>query len=99
MTSQTQSLATRRRPPDRRELADQLVSLQLKIAPQIAIIEDLKQQLRIIAAETGEGFVEKIAGKGEVAVKAGAPREFRGIMPELDPAVFLGLSESRRQKL
>jgi hypothetical protein len=83
----------------RHSLAERLLDLQLEIAPALALIDELKEQLRAIAQEDDEGFTEQIAGKGIVEVKAGREPALKGVLPELVPQAFLALSEARQQKL
>jgi hypothetical protein len=92
-------LRTAHAAPIAQALAERLLDLQIEIEPALARIGELKEDLRAIAEERDEGFIEEIAGKGVVEVKAGREREFKGLLPELKPEAFLALPESRQQKL
>jgi hypothetical protein len=83
----------------RQGIAERLLDLQIEIAPALALIDELKEQLRTIAQENDEGFIEEIAGKGRVEVKAGREKELKGVLPELVPQAFLALSGARQEKL
>jgi hypothetical protein len=73
----------------RKGICERLLDLQIEIAPALALIDELKEQLRAIAQEDDEGFIEQIAGKGIVEAKAGRARELKGVLPELVPQAFL----------
>src|SRR5258708_40316355 len=83
---------------NRQALAQQLVELQTEIEPTLGKIDAIKEDLRPIAEEDGQGFTEEVDG-GKVEVRPGREKEFKGLLPTLDAQVWLGLSEGRRQKL
>jgi hypothetical protein len=82
----------------RRALAQQLVDLTTEIAPAVAKIDEVKEDLRVLAEDEGQGFIEEVTG-GAVEVKAAREKTFRGIVPELKVEAFLSLPEARQQKL
>jgi hypothetical protein len=83
----------------RRDVAERLLSLNIKYAALFGEIDGLKEKLRIAAEDAGKGFTEDF-GEGR-HVKATAPSlsKFKGIMPVLDPAGFLKLDEKERKSL
>ena len=83
----------------RRATAKKLISLEHKIADDVADIDGLKDELRAIATEAGAGFTEEFAEEGKVKVSAGSEKEFKGTMPALVPEVFLDLPAQERQRL
>jgi hypothetical protein len=82
----------------RRAIAERLVGLHVRYAPVFRDIDDLKDKLRKFAADEG-GFTEEIAGKGLVQVSGGSEPKFKGIVPVLDEAKFLDLSQVRQDAL
>jgi pyridoxine 5'-phosphate synthase PdxJ len=82
----------------RRAIAQQLVALQTEIEPALGKIDALKEDLRQIAEQDGQGFTEQLEG-GSVEVKASRARELKGILPELKPEAFLALPQGRQEKL
>jgi len=79
----------------RRATAKKLISLERKIAGDVADIDGLKDELRAVATEAGAGFAEE----GKIKVSAGSEKEFKGTMPALVPEVFLDLPPQERQRL
>lgn len=61
-------------------------------------IDALKEDLRKIAEERGQGFTEEIDG-GSVQVTTARKREFKGIMPVLNAEAWLALPEKRQDAL
>jgi hypothetical protein len=84
---------------ERRALAQELLGLHRKISPDVARMEDVKRALRESATEGGENFEEEFAGEGVVKVAGKKEGEFKGIVPKVNPDVFLALSERRRATL
>jgi hypothetical protein len=84
---------------ERRAQAHELLGLYLKIGPDVAKMEDIKRALRESATEGGENFKEEFAGEGVVKVAGKKDGAFKGIVPTVDPDIFLSLSERRRQTL
>ncbi len=82
----------------RREIAQELIALERRIAPTVAEIEVLKEKLRAEAITAGAGFTEEIDGDS-VKVTAASESKLKGIMPVLKPEAFLKLAEQRREKL
>ncbi len=83
----------------RSAIAERLLDLEIQIAPQVAKIGELKEDLRFASDEAGQGFTEEIAGKGVVEVRPSRPREFKGTMPKLNPDAWLKLSAGRQDTL
>ncbi len=85
----------------RRKLAETLLTVQRKIAPDLLKIDEYKDALREIAADTGEGFTEDLTkeGLGTVEVKAGREAELKGTCPEIVTQAFYALPRSRQDKL
>jgi len=83
----------------RTAIVERLLDLEIQIAPAVAKISELKEDLRFISDDIGQGFTEEIAGKGAVEVKAARQREFRGTMPKLNADVWLKLSAGRQDTL
>lgn len=79
-------------------LATELLDAVAAIATELAAIDALKIQLRRIADISGS-FTERVDGKGKVSVRATSAPKFGGIMPEIDPELFLALDEAERAKL
>lgn len=84
---------------DRRELAQELISLERKHGRVFARIDDLKSALRKLATAANQNFKEEFAGKGVVKVSAGHAGEFKGILPEVNHERFLALPEKKRAEL
>ncbi len=82
----------------RRALAQQLIELQTEIEPVLGKIDALKEDLRQIAEQEGQGFTEQVEG-GSVEVKPARARELKGVLPELKAEAFLALPQSRQDKL
>ncbi|RAI43956.1 hypothetical protein [Rhodoplanes roseus] len=83
----------------RKKLAEKLVDLQIEIAPQLAKMDELKDQLRAAAIEGKAGFTDEVAGKGTVEVSAERKAQFKGLMPMLVAEVYLALKDAARKKL
>jgi hypothetical protein len=83
----------------RTAIAGRLLDLEISIAPSVAKIAELKEDLRFIADEAGAGFVEDFGAKGAVEVKAGRAREFKGTLPRLNLESWLKLSPGRQDAL
>lgn len=83
----------------RRAIAEKLLDLQQKVAPDLLKIDGYKEQLRDLCEAAGESFTEEVEGLGSVEVKAGTKRKFKGIVPAIVAETFLALPESRRKKL
>lgn len=84
---------------DRRALADKLIRLQARLAPDLLLIDQIKESLREISDATGESFSEEVRGIGSVEVKAGSERKYKGKLPILKFDTWLGLSPARKQSL
>lgn len=86
--------------PDKRSLCEKLLVLRLKHADVFSAIDSLKAELIVVAGDCGEGsFREVFPGKGQITVAAPKAKEFKGDLPEIDPAAFHALSGAKRQKL
>jgi hypothetical protein len=83
----------------RREIATELLKLEKKIAPALLAIDGLKDQLRAISKDAGEGFTEEIEGLGSVEVKAGREAKLTGTCPELVVEAALALPAGRLNRL
>jgi hypothetical protein len=62
-------------------------------------MKDLEGQLKGLATDAGHSFKEFFAGKGEVGGHGRKERQFKGNLPEVDPAVFNGLPAAERKDL
>ena len=82
----------------RQAIAQQLVDLQTSIEPALGKIDVLKEDLRQIAEQEGQGFTETCEG-GTVEVKTGRDRQFKGLVPTLHANTWLGLSGTKQDKL
>lgn len=91
--------AAKPQPIDRARIAREIVDLSTSIAPTVAKIDALKDQLRTVSDELGAGFTEEVAGKGSVEVKAATTRSFKGTLPKLVAETFLALKDASRRKL
>jgi hypothetical protein len=49
--------------------------------------------------ETGDGFREIFADRGQITVAGAKAKEFKGHVPEVEPKIFDALSATKRQKL
>ena len=93
------AVAARDKKPDRRELCEELLGLQLKHADVFNRIDELKADLIKVAADAGEGFREVVTGKGQITVAAPHGKEFKGHVPEVNPKIFDALSKIKRKRL
>lgn len=82
----------------RHKLAETLLTIEKRIAPDLLKIDECKDALREISSESGEGFKEEVAGLGTVEVKAGREAEVTGTSPQLVVAAFLKLTEGQRKR-
>jgi hypothetical protein len=83
----------------RSTIAERLLDLEIQVAPAVAKISEVKEDLRFIADEQAGGFVEDFGVKGAVEVKAGRERQFKGTLPVLNHETWLTLSPSRQDTL
>src|SRR5712671_4962704 len=86
-------------PLSRSAIAERLLDLEIQIAPSVAKISELKEDLRFLSAEAGQRFVEDFGAKGTVEVKAGRERQFKGTLPVLNHETWLKLSAGRQDTL
>jgi hypothetical protein len=87
------------KPKTPRELAEELVGIHVANRATFGRIDELKELLKAAATAAGASIREVIPGQGKVAASGRKESEFRGDLPELDPAAWNALSESRRDKL
>lgn len=78
-------------------LCEELLALRIKHADIFTQMDGLKASL--IVAAGAEGFREVFPGKGQVTISAAKGKEFRGDLPEIDPAAFHALTDAKRAKL
>lgn len=83
--------------------AEELLDLEIehqKLAGHLfPKMKDLEGQLKGLATDAGHSFKEFFLSKGEVSVSGRKAREFRGNLPEVDPAVFNALPVKERKDL
>lgn len=84
---------------ERRELAEQRLTLERKLLPHYAAIDRLDAQLKKIATETGESFTEAFPKLGDVKVGGAVAAESKGEQPVLQTELWLELSELERKRL
>lgn len=83
----------------RRALAEELVGLHRAHGDHFARMDDLKSALRKIATAAGENFKEEFAGLGQVKVAGAKDGAFKGILPVLNPEIYLTLPKAKQEKL
>lgn len=83
----------------RRALAQKLLTLQRKVADDLTAIDDCKEALRDISADTGESFTEEVEGLGAIEVKAGREAQLKGTCPELVIEAYLKASPRKQAQL
>ncbi len=83
----------------RRSLAEELLDLEIELAPALARQETIKTELKAMADELGDSFKEEFAKKGSVAVAPPHEKEFKGLVPQIVSEVWLGLKPGRQKKL
>lgn len=85
-----------------RSLAEKLVRAEAELARKagdlVSLIEEVKAEMRKTCPEGGK-YKWEFPGQGEVSLAGKREAEFKGLMPEVVAETFLGLTESRRQKL
>src|SRR5262245_23956245 len=81
-----------------RQIAQQLVELQTSIEHTLGKIDALKEDLRAIAEQEGQGFTEQVEG-GSDEVKAGRDRQFKVLVPALVADTWLGLPANKQDAL
>lgn len=84
---------------EKRALAIELLDLMAKISGVTAKIDELKDKLKACATTAGRGFSESVEGKGKVSVRAPTEGKFQGLMPELDPELFLAAKPAEQERL
>lgn len=81
----------------KRDLASKLLALCTRLHLELAMIDGLKGELRKRAADGG--FHEIVPELGSVKVSSGSGPRLRGIMPTLDPVLFLASADTEREQL
>lgn len=84
---------------ERRALAMELLDLSAKIRPEAERISEVKERLKTLASLSGSSFRETVAGKGEVKVRPASDGSFKGLLPVLDPELFLASDEAEQERL
>jgi hypothetical protein len=79
-------------------LAQDLIDIELRMAPLIAEADEIKDKLRDHAITLGKGFDEPGVG-GKVKVSKEARREFRGRKPQFDATKFIDLIPALQDKI
>jgi hypothetical protein len=81
-------------------LVEDILNLQSSITPTLELIEQRKEALRAECAKRGNvGFVEAIAGKGHVEVRAASRPQLKGTEDVLNLEKWLDLPAPERVKL
>lgn len=83
----------------RRDLAEELLGIEIANAELFGRIDGIKSDLKGIATSGGESFKEEFAGQGSVTVAGVKGKRFLGEAPELDPDAWLALPEKRREAM
>ena len=83
----------------RDEIAERLLRREKKIAEDLRLIDEDKDELRKLSDKASAGFKVEIEGLGTVEVKAGRAAEVTGTSPQLVVAAFLKLGQARQKKL
>ena len=65
----------------RRNLCQERIAIERKLADDYARIAAIETELKAIATAAGESFKEEFAGKGSVAVGGRVEAEFKGDVP------------------
>lgn len=80
-------------------LADELLGIHRKLAPQFARMDEIEVLLKAIARDTAESFKEEFAGKGHVAVAGPVAAEFKGNVPVIQTEAWLALKPAEKKDL
>ena len=62
-------------------------------------IKELKERLKTLATVADSSFRETFAGRGEVKVRPASDGDFKGLLPVLDPELFLASDEAEQERL
>lgn len=82
----------------RRELCDERLKLEAKLAGDYKRMAELDTELKNIATDAGEPFKEEFA-IGYVAVAGKVAAELKGNVPVIQSEIFLALPAAERKKL
>lgn len=82
----------------RRDIADKLLKLHVKLAPQFAEMAELEADLKLAAKEAGGSFKEDFGKRGYVSASAAHGAEFKGNVPLVQTEVWLALKPADRKK-
>lgn len=83
----------------RQDLAEQLLALNIKLAPDYAEMAKLEADLKKLATDAGEPFKIDFGGKGYVSVSGAVAAEFKGNVPVIQTEAFLALPAAEKKKL
>ena len=86
------------KPRTQRDIAEALLRLQSKIAPDVLLIDGYKDALRQICEDTGS-FIEEVQGLGSVEARAGREAALKGTAPEIVTQAWYALSRTKQDKL
>ena len=83
---------------ERRSLARELLAVCVSIESETARIEELKTRLKAIADIAGI-YKESFEGGASISVSPSKGGAFKGVMPVLDPELYLALDPDERARL
>jgi hypothetical protein len=83
----------------RRATAQELLDLNIKLAPQFKHMADLEATLKQAATDIEDSFKEDFGGKGYVSASGAVAAEFKGNVPQIQTEIFLSLPKLERTRL
>ena len=83
----------------RRKDAEELLNLNIKLAPQFKRTAELEAALKAAATKAGDGFKEDFGGKGYVSASGAVEAEFKGNVPQIQTEKWLALTELDRKRI
>ena len=83
----------------RRKIAQELLDLNRKLAPQFGEMARLEADLKNAATEAGESFKEDFGAKGYVSASGAVAAEFKGNVPVIQTEIYLALPALERKRM
>jgi len=83
----------------RRSLAEELLGINVKLAPDFARMSAIEAELKKHATDHGEGFKEDFGALGYVSASGACAAEFKGEVPQIQTEVWLALKAAERKAL
>ena len=99
------TVTSRRSPPaskplaERRKLAQELIGIERKLAPEHARAAAIEAGLKKIATLQGESFKEDFGAQGTVSASGAVAAEFKGELPQVVTEAWLKLTPAERKTL